>query len=129
VLLNKCDLGLQTDRDKASELFDNREVIELSALTGEGIDRVRDWIGEKASAGGLTGVCRERIAVNARQSQALRRGREAMEGALNDIRAGKPAEILAIWLREGAAACEEITGRSVEAEILDEIFNRFCIGK
>ncbi|MBD3180477.1 MAG: tRNA uridine-5-carboxymethylaminomethyl(34) synthesis GTPase MnmE [Candidatus Latescibacteria bacterium] len=129
ILLNKSDLGLKTDREKAGNLLGARQMLEVSAVTGAGLERLRELIYDSTTTKGLTDIYRERIAVNSRQCNALKRARGAMESALEDISAGKPAEILSVWLREAASACGEITGRSVEQDILEEIFSSFCIGK
>lgn len=129
VLLNKSDLGLQIESVELSRAIGIESVLEISAVTGAGMDRLREWIYNRTVTSKITRVSRQRIAVNARQGDALRRAREAMERMIEESRSGRPAEILSVWLREGAAACGEITGRSVEADILDEIFSRFCIGK
>ncbi|MFO7914773.1 MAG: tRNA uridine-5-carboxymethylaminomethyl(34) synthesis GTPase MnmE [Candidatus Krumholzibacteriales bacterium] len=129
VILNKSDLGLRMDRAEAARALGTENILALSAVTGEGMDRLREWIYNKTATPRITKVSKHRIAVNARQCGALRRAREAMERMIGETRSGRPAEILSVWLREGAAACGEITGRSVEADILDEIFSRFCIGK
>jgi tRNA U34 5-carboxymethylaminomethyl modifying GTPase MnmE/TrmE len=36
---------------------------------------------------------------------------------------------VALELREAIAALGEVSGRHVDAEVLDRIFARFCIGK
>jgi len=129
ILLNKMDLGLETTSREAGRALGTEDVLEVSAVTGEGLDRLKEWIRERTATSNITRVSRQRVAVNARQCDALRRAGKAMERMKEDLEAGRPAEILSVWLREAADACGEITGRSVEAEVLNEIFSRFCIGK
>lgn len=65
-----------------------------------------------------------------------RRHREALAGALIALErfrsgqaSGEPLECLALELREALTAVGEITGETTPADILDQIFSRFCIGK
>lgn len=129
VVVNKKDLGLKNDRDKVARLLDTESVIEVSAITGEGLDSLKEWIYDSTVSSGITRVAKERIAINARQRGALEKALASLERMEREVSQGQPPEIIAVELRAAAAACAEITGRSVEADILDNIFSNFCIGK
>jgi tRNA modification GTPase len=129
VAVNKIDLV--TDERKAARLSPAGEdrTVTLSALTGEGLDRLRRMIFDATAGGEVTKIRGERIALNMRQGIALRRAEEALERLEKEIRNDSPAEILSIELREALDSCGEVTGKSSAEGILDEIFSRFCIGK
>jgi len=74
-------------------------------------------------------IAKEKIAINSRQAVALKRTMEALGRMEEGVSAGQPAEILSIELREAAAACGEITGRSISDDLLGNIFSKFCVGK
>ena len=129
IAINKMDLGLKIDKKEVEERLGADSVIEISALTSDGFDELKKWIYTNTVTAEMGKISRERIAVNSRQAMALNRALEALNKMEKDISVGQPAEILSIELREAAAACGEITGRSVEEDLLGHIFSRFCIGK
>jgi tRNA modification GTPase len=128
-VLNKVDLGLALDERAAAERLGVGRAIAVSALEGTGLDALRSWIHEVSISGAAADVAREHIAVNARQADALRSALAGIERFVASAEDGAPAELLSADLRSAAEACGRVTGRSVTDDILDTIFNRFCIGK
>ncbi len=55
--------------------------------------------------------------------------RLASSQALDGIRRNSPAEIIAMDIRDALDRIDEITGGRTSDEILDKIFEAFCIGK
>jgi tRNA modification GTPase len=128
-VLNKMDLECVTDEGEVREKLGIERVVSTSAITGEGLEDLRDCIygvvvGKKAGE-----VSRERIAVNSRQGAAFRQAREALVRLEKALSEGAPDEIISLELRTAADACGKISGRSVTEDILDTIFSRFCVGK
>ncbi len=128
-VLNKKDLGLAVTEEDAARTLGIDSAVAISALHGEGLDDLRDWLYEASVAERNAWVGRERVALNARQAEALKRADEALGRLESLVRAGAPAELLSVELRAAADGCGSVTGRSVTAELLDTIFSRFCIGK
>ena len=128
-ILNKKDLGLALDEEEAARRLGAERALSLSALEGDGLDDLREWIYEESVTARSVGVGRERVALNARQADALRRADEALERLEEGIRDKAPAELLSVELRAAADECGSVTGRSVADDLLDTIFRRFCIGK
>lgn len=92
----------------------------VSALTGEGIDRLMAGLVEVTG-----GPTRDTgLLVNARQAAALSAAAEALERA--DASA---LELSAEALREAAGHLGAVIGRVDSEDVLDDIFGRFCIGK
>ena len=99
-----------------------------SALYNRGIDTLKDMIvkrfvrnGSESNGG--------RIVPNLRHKLALEHGIQAAECALNGFEKNLPTELIAIDLKEAVDVLGEIVGLAAREEVLDEIFNRFCIGK
>ncbi len=128
-VLNKKDLGLSLDEEAAAKRLGVERVVAVSALEGTGLNGLRRWIHETSVSGSAADVGRERIAVNARQAEALREVSEGLERFIASAREGAPAELLSADLRSAAESCGLVTGRSVTDDLLDTIFSRFCIGK
>ena len=112
VLLNKCDLG---------ETVQIESGIRTSAKTGEGLDRVCGMIVEK------TGMAENDsdMITNARHLHLLR----AALSALKDAETETELDCIAIDLRDALHDLGMITGHDVDAEVIDRIFERFCVGK
>ena len=105
------------------------EFVELSALTGEGIEEL-----ERALTGELFDDDRPsdaegESAVNERHAGLLEEGRRALNEAASNWDAGGESELLMIDLREALASIDEVLGLAPGEAILDRVFERFCIGK
>ena len=101
--------------------------IEISALTGAGIDvlrsRLLELAGWHAQPEGL-------FIARTRHVEALRATRAHLHEAITQAaRADAALDLLAEELRLAHDALGEITGAFGSDELLGEIFSRFCIGK
>lgn len=66
---------------------------------------------------------------NLRQSRALRDAQDELEHLQQDIRLQLPYDILGVRLEAACAILSEITGETTPDDILNKIFESFCIGK
>jgi tRNA modification GTPase len=64
-----------------------------------------------------------------RHRQALEEACQAVGRALEGIDERRPSELLASDLRDACEALGRITGRSFTEDLLDSIFEEFCLGK
>jgi tRNA modification GTPase len=100
-------------------------VVETSATTGEGVAALA-----RAIARAVAGEDEENVAVvSERQAEALRDGAATIERAGAMLREGEPPEWAAVEARRALDAMGRVTGETADAEVLDAIFARFCIGK
>lgn len=116
---NKRDLG------GARELPDGAMVIETAATTGDGVAELGRAIARAAAGDVEEGLS----VVSERQAEALRDGAATVARAVEVLRAGEPPELAAVEARRALDAMGRVTGETVDAEVLDAIFARFCIGK
>jgi tRNA modification GTPase len=128
-VVNKSDLGLRFSAAEAAEMLGVKRVAVVSAQNGEGLEGLRQWIYESTIKGETGRLNRERIAINARHGAALREADEALGRFEHALDGGAPAEILSMEIRAAAEAIGTITGKSIVDDLLDTIFDRFCIGK
>jgi tRNA modification GTPase len=109
--------------------WSGRDVVEVSALTGEGLDALRARMAAALDVDPLddppamTNV--RHIALVQRADEALRRARDAARCA----GASLSEEFVLADLQDARAALEEISGRRAPEDLLAHIFSRFCIGK
>jgi tRNA modification GTPase len=101
-------------------------IVCVSARTGDGIDQLRAALVE-AAAGEAT---RDVPAVtNVRHADLVRRARAALERASTAAATNTPEEFVLADLTEARRRLEEITGARTSDDVLQAIFERFCIGK
>ncbi len=114
------EIDAQIDREGVARKSQARHSI--SAVTGEGIDRLRrDLVAFGRSCLPRPGE----VALNERQSAHLARALSALRGALT---VADPL-LLAEELRLARVAFDGLIGRSTTEDMLDALFGRFCIGK
>ncbi len=98
----------------------------VSALKDDGLDALRRILIEHATKGRNIEILDQEFAVNRRQELKIQRALEAL-GV--DGLAEVEAELVARQLREALSAIDELSGRQVGENVLEEIFAGFCIGK
>jgi len=64
-----------------------------------------------------------------RQKNLLERAAEAVDHIAEGVEAGMPADVLSLDVQEAVNALGEITGEVTTAELLDTMFDGFCVGK
>lgn len=101
--------------------------IRMSAKTGEGVSALVAALGRTVDA---TAAYRgEAIVTNQRHYHALREAQQALETALDGLRDGLTSDLLSEDIRLAITHLGEITGEITSADILQNIFSKFCIGK
>jgi tRNA modification GTPase len=123
LVFNKIDLTGATPRLDAAAAPPR---IFVSALTGAGLDLLRSHV--KDAAGYLPPEAGA-IAARRRHLDALRRARQHVEDAANNLVHTRAFELFAEDLRLAQRALGEITGEFTSDDLLGEIFGSFCIGK
>jgi tRNA modification GTPase len=103
-------------------------VARLSALTGQGMDALREAM-ERAALGGKASASDAVLVTNPRHKAALERALEHLEAARESLGNAMPADFVTIDLASCLGALGEITGEDASEELLDTIFRQFCIGK
>jgi tRNA modification GTPase len=104
------------------------EVIGISALKGDGIETLRQHMGELVKD--LDKLHEASVLVTSlRHYEALRNAEDALQNALELIAHHSETELIAFELRSALDYVGEITGKVVNQEVLNTIFAQFCIGK
>ena len=121
VVANKCDLP------SAWGAAEDRDALAISALTGEGIERLRSAIAE--SVLGREPLTDTPAIANARHVGLLERVDATLQEAIGQAEAGAGEELVLSTLQDAFAALDEIVGKHSSEDVLRAIFSRFCIGK
>lgn len=99
----------------------------ISALTGAGLDDLKEAIHKKLTSQttGSDGL----IVMNTRQRDILKRVDEGISRVFQLDKNGEPLELISLEIRDCLHNLGKITGETYTEEILEDIFNQFCIGK
>ncbi|MBL1213872.1 MAG: tRNA uridine-5-carboxymethylaminomethyl(34) synthesis GTPase MnmE [Ignavibacteriae bacterium] len=118
-IFNKVDLA--KNADVQSDL-------NISALSGEGIEDLLKLLKEKAIG---TETYSEQTAIisNARHYAALEKAKQNLLAGINSVEEGMSGEYISVDLRNAEQALGEIIGEVTTDDILNNIFENFCIGK
>lgn len=120
IVHNKCDLiGAPACRRNES----GQVHVLMSALTGEGVELLRD---ELLRMAGWHGHGEDVILARTRHLEALNAAGIHLDQACVEV---KQTELCAEELRLAQEALNNITGEFTPDDLLGEIFSRFCIGK
>ncbi|HSA78333.1 MAG TPA: tRNA uridine-5-carboxymethylaminomethyl(34) synthesis GTPase MnmE [Nitrospirota bacterium] len=121
--INKSDLP------RKLEVLDRpRMQVSLSCHTGDGLDSLKSAVSDMVKQG--TVRAREHAwAVNQRHKGALEQTKISLKKSLESINAGLSPEFIAVDLRDSLDSLGLIIGATYTEDILERIFNEFCIGK
>ena len=110
-----------------------RKLLAVSAKTGQGTDELLGAMSAAILAQPRTAdtasALRSAALGSARQKNLVDSSCSALEEALALAGRGEPLDLIAPLLREAVSALGEITGEVSTADILEEMFGRFCVGK
>lgn len=128
LVINKIDLGNHDLVTKIVGRLGGLLWIEISALYNRGIDKLKAAVFREVTH--QTGPADlPSIVPNLRHKVAIEKALTASRNVVEGFRIGRPAELVAVDLKEALDALGEIIGVTTTGEILDQIFRRFCIGK
>lgn len=125
VLLNKIDLDGGFDFD---ENLEGIEVIHTSIKNNEGIEDLENKIIEMFNDGYIE-ANNDNIITNIRHRDIINKAIKSLESSLHDMEAGVPIDCFEVDLRNAWEILGEITGETVDDDVLNKIFSDFCIGK
>ncbi|MDR4460371.1 MAG: tRNA uridine-5-carboxymethylaminomethyl(34) synthesis GTPase MnmE [Nitrospirales bacterium] len=140
MVLNKIDLPAKFSQKDLKSIVNKpgknsedgfggrKKYVEVSALTGEGLDNLKNAI--KSLAVGRQYEAGDSVLVSRlRHKRLLHNAGAALQNAILAIDDGLSAECVALELRLALNSLGEIVGAITNEDILDQIFREFCIGK
>ncbi|HBT19797.1 MAG TPA: tRNA uridine-5-carboxymethylaminomethyl(34) synthesis GTPase MnmE [Peptococcaceae bacterium] len=126
VLINKIDITGKVNIPYYEKIT-GKECIAISAKKGIGLREVEGKIRERVFEGKINTT--RPLITRVRHEQALKKALKSLGEGLAACRDNLPLDVVAIDIREAWEALGEITGDKVDEEILNRIFEEFCIGK
>ncbi len=124
MIQDKPHIKIATKADIAE--VPNPEAINISAKTGYNIEELKVKIKEAVIDKDSMNT---EFVTNQRQEECLKHAGTALNNALIAANNGELQDLISIDIKAALLALDEITGEVITDEILENIFEHFCIGK
>ena len=127
-VLNKCDLPQKIDGGRIKKEYGPKRVLKISALKISGIDHLETvilenvWHEKKVDTHGI-------LVSNLRHINALKGTQATLLKAEEILSDGLSLEFISEEIKVAVNFLDNITGRNIDEDLLDNIFSNFCIGK
>ncbi len=131
VAINKIDKNKKSKFDAILKVLNRikvKNIIKMSVLNNKGVDKLKDKIEEIFNTNDLD-FENELIITNERHRNLLNKSKEYLEVAKNEIINNEPIDIVSIVIKNATKSLGEIIGADVNQDIINKIFEKFCLGK
>jgi len=128
ILLNKMDLEQKLDVDRLLETVDPETVLPVSITENTGVNEVQNTIVDLFFEG-KTGEKDATYISNVRHIALLEQAIDALDEVIEGIDMNMPVDLVQIDLTRAWDALGEVTGESVQDELITQLFSQFCLGK
>lgn len=127
IVVNKTDVEQIVDKQWITSKID-APIVEISAKTGDGIDRLHECLKDMFFHGKLS-MNDEVYITNVRHKQALMEAANSLQQVLDSIEKQMPEDFLSIDLMAAYEQLGYILGEALGDDLANEIFSKFCMGK
>ena len=128
LLVTKSDLPRRLDLEGLRDRFPGRLVLEISTKEETGLAPLRDALVRHVYGGSDTKISGNFID-DLRTKDILEKVEACLLEALHSLESGMGVDFISIDLRVAWEKLGEITGDTINDDIMNEIFSRFCVGK
>jgi tRNA modification GTPase len=129
VAINKSDLPLKIPLKEVERHFQEDPIIRISALKNEGIDDLKKTIYTSLVHRDVRATPEHLIVANIRHKTALTQVKDNLSNAVKGLEERISLEFIAFEIRSALDALGETVGETTTEEVLNRIFEQFCIGK
>jgi tRNA modification GTPase len=129
VILNKDDLPRKISVDEVKNRFVDDPMVSISALRGKGIDDLKKTIYTSLVHRDVRATPEHLIVANIRHKNALVQIKDNLSNAMRGMEEGTSVEFIAFEIRSALEALGDLVGETTSEEVLNRIFDQFCIGK
>ncbi len=129
VVVNKSDIKSELDSteiNKIKEILPESDIIYTAAINDIGINNLKNKI---SSLVYISNFNESEIITNERHYQALIKANSALKNAISAIDNAIPLDLIEVDLIDGYNYIGEITGQSLDEDVINRIFEKFCLGK
>lgn len=128
MIMNKMDLENQLDFTQLEKLAGKDMLVKTSLVAQEGLNELEQKIADLFFSG-QTGERDATYISNIRHIALLEEAEESLDSVIEGIKAGMPVDLVQIDMTHAWELLGEITGDSVQDELLTQLFSQFCLGK
>jgi tRNA modification GTPase len=128
VIINKADKPLAFDTGRIKAVLFNAPVVYASAKNGEGMDDIYETLYNMFVSNEIS-VENTTLISSLRDKRSLELALFHLNEAENAVNAGMTEDIIVIDLMESYRYLGEITGETLGDDVINRIFERFCLGK
>ncbi|CCQ90019.1 tRNA modification GTPase [Nitrospina gracilis 3/211] len=127
LLLNKSDRPAQLDIQTLAQKFPGEAPLNISATTGAGLDTLVDRLYTRMLEGVPSGE--GAVITRERHRAALANATEALANVVNSLDGDLSEDLVAVDLNTALEHLGGLLGKTFVEDLLDQIFDDFCIGK
>lgn len=128
IILNKMDLKNELDLTELQALVDPESIVGTSIVTQEGLNDLESKIADLFFSGN-TGERDATYVSNVRHIALLNNAVDALNEVIEGIEMDMPVDLVQIDMTRAWDLLGEITGDSVQDELITQLFSQFCLGK
>ena len=124
-VVNKTDLAPVIDLEAIRQRF--QHVVFLSAATGEGLESLEKELSEILDTKDFHP--QEGVLFTQRQRQDAHQALESLKEGEQAMLAGMTLDAVTVCVEDALSSLAALTGEHVSEEIVDRVFDQFCVGK
>lgn len=128
IIVNKSDLENKIDFEGLLGYADRENIIKMSVKEDIGFDRLFQLV-DRLFASGDISLNDEALITNERNKASVYSALKSLENVMETIENSMPEDFISMDLLQAYNALGEITGESLEEDVIDKIFSEFCLGK
>ena len=128
-VLNKNDAATPEDcrawEVEVGKVISN--VVVMSARSGGGLEKLEEMIPRVLGLNRIDDSAA--MLANERQRDCVKRSLDALEEAVQAVRLGITYDAVSVCLEDAVSPLMELTGERVSDVVIEQVFERFCVGK
>ena len=128
VLLNKSDLEAKVFEEDILKHLPEKKIISISAKEHTGLDELKEEIRSMFFSGEIA-LNNEIFITNERQKFSLEEANRSLSQVCGSIENDMPEDFFSIDLMDAYESLGKIIGESLEEDLVNQIFSKFCMGK
>ena len=123
---NKTDLPRKLNLEKYENI--EKDLINISILKNQGLEEIINKVNQMFFEGSIN-ISDDLIINNVRHKNLLIKAKNSLQEVLNSINNQMTIDFIEIDLKQAMENLGLIVGKTVSDDLMDKIFNEFCIGK
>lgn len=122
LIINKTDLECKEIN------ISDENTVRISTKTGDGLEQLENKIEELFNTKNLD-TENEIIITSIRHKDLISKTIKGLNSAIEAIETGIPIDMISINIKDAIKSLGEMLGESVSEDVLNKIFEKFCVGK